>query len=86
MIFFLNIKLGQTWLKLSRLSLFLDLIVAVQISILVRTESVRCPWLLAEMKVATIFSELIFFLLPPLFKTREGMVEVLQIFAWAPRK
>jgi hypothetical protein len=33
----------------------------------------RCPWLLAETKVATIFGQLIFFifLLPPLFKTTE---------------
>ena len=29
---------------------------------------------------------LIFFLLPPLFKTTEGVVVGFQIFAWAPKK
>ena len=62
--------------------------------ILVRVECVRCPWLLAQTKVATILgtffhlflSYLILFFLPPLFKTTEGVVVGFQIFAWAPKK
>jgi hypothetical protein len=53
---------------------------------------VRCPWQLAETKVATILGTLFFFffffflLLPPLFKTTEGVVVGFQVFAWAPKK
>ena len=55
--------------------------------LLVRAECVRCPWLLAQTKVATIFITFFhfFFLLPPLFKTTEGVVVLFQIFAWAPK-
>ena len=54
--------------------------------ILVRAECVRCPWLLAQTKVATIlhtFFHLGLFL-PPLFKTTEGVVVLFQIFACGP--
>ena len=56
--------------------------------LLVRAECVRCPWLLAQTKVATILGifPLLFLLLPPLFKTTEGVVVLFQIFAWAPKK
>ena len=55
-------------------------------SILVRAECVRCPWLLAETKVATILGIFLFYLFfsPPLFKITEGVVVGFQIFAWAP--
>ena len=49
---------------------------------------VRCPWLLAQTKVATIlgtFFHLFLLLLPPLFKTTEGVVIGFQILAWAPK-
>jgi hypothetical protein len=46
---------------------------------------VRCPWLLAETKVATILGIFLFFfsfiVLPPLFKTTERVVVGFQIFA-----
>ena len=52
---------------------------------LVRAECVRCPWLQAELKVATILGNYSTLLLPPLFKTPEGVVVGFQIFAWAPK-
>ena len=55
--------------------------------LLVRAECVRCPWLQAETKVATILGIFLFLLLLfliPLFKTPEGVVVGFQIFAWAP--
>ena len=56
---------------------------------LVRAECVRCPWLLAETKVATILGIFLLFsfllLGVPLFKTPEGVVVGFQIFAWAPK-
>ena len=54
--------------------------------ILVRAECVRCPWLLAETKVATILGIFSHFWAPPLFKTPEGLVVGIQIFAWATTK
>ena len=48
---------------------------------LVRAECVRCPWLQAESKVATIFP---FFSGVPLFKTPEGVVVGFRNFAWGP--
>ena len=59
------------------------------ILILVRAECVRCSWLQAETKVATIlgnyYSSSSSFFFPPLFKTPEGVVIGFQIFAWAPK-
>jgi hypothetical protein len=42
------------------------------VSTLVQAECVRCPWLLAETKVATIFSELIFLFLLSFFFHRHS--------------
>ena len=39
-----------------------------------------------QTKVATILGTFFFLLLPPLFKTTEGVVVLFQIFAWAPEK
>jgi hypothetical protein len=47
---------------------------------------VRCPWLQAEAKVATILGKLFLLLLPPLFKTTEGVVVEFRNFAWAPKR
>jgi hypothetical protein len=50
---------------------------------------VRCPWLLAQTKVATIFGHFSFsflLLLTLLAFTPEGIVIGFQIFAWAPKK
>jgi hypothetical protein len=57
-------------------------------NLLVRAECVRCPWLLALTKVATIFGIFLFLVhfLTPQFKTTEGFVVGFQIFAWAPKK
>ena len=38
-----------------------------------------------QTKVATVLGTF-FHLLPPLFKTTEGVVVLFQIFAWAPRR
>ena len=48
-------------------------------------ECVRCPWLQAETKVATILGIFPLFLGVPLFKTTEGVVVGFQIFKWAPK-
>ena len=41
-----------------------------------------------QTKVATVLGTFFFLvlLLPPLFKTTEGVVVLFQIFAWAPKK
>ena len=39
-----------------------------------------------QTKVATVLGTFFHFLLPPLFKTTEGVVVGFQIFAWAPKK
>jgi hypothetical protein len=59
----------------------------ITLNILVRAEFMRCPWLQAETKVATIlgnFSTLVL-LAPPLFKIAE-VVLGFQMFAWAPKR
>ena len=38
-----------------------------------------------QTKVATVLGTFFHFLLPPLFKTTEGVVVGFQIFAWAPK-
>ena len=54
-------------------------------SLIVGPSALRAP--AEQTKVATIlgiFPLLLILLLPPLFKTTEGVVVLFQIFAWAP--